>query len=318
MPRRQVAEALGSVHSTPHPPQWFTSAVVFRHVPEQFVSPPGHVCPHTPDTHTAPPPTAAAHDRRHIPQLLVSTRVSTSHPLFGSPSQSAKPGAHAKRHTPPEQLTVALARGAHALPHPPQLATEVRTSTSHPVVALPSQFPKPGAHANAHTPDAQEPTAFAGVGQTLPQRPQLAPVARLDSQPLRESPSQSPSPAEHTGIMQVPLWHVLRPPGSEHIRPHTPQWFASVCVSTSHPLEARPSQLSRPVVHVKPQEPSVHNGVEPGYVEQVRSHAPQFITSRLRSVHPLPQSVSPVAQTGVQAPAEHTSPGGHIRLQPPQ
>src|SRR5690242_4799298 len=61
------------------------------------------------------------------PQLFASVRVSTSQPFAGSPSQSAKPGLHAKPHAPAVHVATALATVAvHATPQPPQFAVSSR------------------------------------------------------------------------------------------------------------------------------------------------------------------------------------------------
>ena len=114
---------------------------------------------------------------------------------------------------------------------------------------------------------------------SLLQRPQLVvDDVRFVSHPLRTSPSQSPRPPEQTGTTHIPLWQALTPPGIVQRRSQAPQWFTSARVSISHPLEALPSQLSKPAMHMKPQEPFTHMGVDPGDTAHARPHAPQCIT----------------------------------------
>ena len=91
----------------------------------------------------APPAAAQA------PQLA-GVVSSVSHPFFGFPSQSACVGSvHTTwEQTPPTQCSIAPPAVLQAfwLPHPPQLLTSVRMSTSHPSDATWLQSMKPAVH----------------------------------------------------------------------------------------------------------------------------------------------------------------------------
>ena len=110
----------------------------------------------------------------HAPQLALSVRVSTSQPLAGSRSQSAKPAAHAATpQLPPAH--VALAWGsAHARPHAPQLASLVCRLVSQPSLAVPLQSPAPALQrTTVHAPAAQPLAATPASAQTVSHPPQF-------------------------------------------------------------------------------------------------------------------------------------------------
>ncbi len=81
--------ALGSAQTEPHAPQLVgSSAVLAQKAVEaepQVARGAAQVAPQTPPEHTAP----AAQAVRHAPQLALSVRWSTSHPLLATLSQSA-------------------------------------------------------------------------------------------------------------------------------------------------------------------------------------------------------------------------------------
>jgi hypothetical protein len=106
------------------------------------------------------------HDMPHAPQFVRSFERFTSQPLLALPSQSAKPSAHRYSQVLLAQVAVALARAAHGRPHPPQCCGVLVTVTSHPLLALPSQSPKPAAQTTPHAP-AEHVAALAllGTGQ---------------------------------------------------------------------------------------------------------------------------------------------------------
>ena len=47
----------------------------------------------------------------------------------------------------------------------------------------------------------------------------------------------------------LPPLHAVSAPGSEHAAPQPPQLVTDVVVSTSHPLDATPSQSANPDAH---------------------------------------------------------------------
>ncbi len=143
-------------------------------MPSQLAKPALHApMPHTP-AEQVDVPLAAEQTLPQRPQLPVLVRVSTSQPLRGLPSQSAKPVLQVKPHAPDEQNTDALARAAQVRPQPPQCCTLVLVFTSQPLDRLPSQSPEPAAQVPiAQRPATQTRDPEGGVGQELLHRPQL-------------------------------------------------------------------------------------------------------------------------------------------------
>ena len=181
------------------------------------------------------------------PQLALSVRVSTSQPLAGLPSQSAKPVAHAPTvHAPTRQIAIALG-SAQARPHAPQWAGLTVSSASQPLVARPSQSPKPAAQRDGvHIPPAQPCPATLASAQTVPHAPQLVgSMAALAQNAVPAVPQVASgaaqvaphTPAEHT-------WPAAQP------TPQAPQWALLVRVSTSQPLLATWSQSAKPASQV--------------------------------------------------------------------
>jgi hypothetical protein len=142
--------------------------------PSQLAKPALHApMPHTP-AEQVEVPLAVEQALPQRPQLPVLLRVSTSQPLRGLPSQSAKPASQVNPHAPEEQNTEAFARAAQARPQPPQCRTLVLVFTSQPLPRLPSQSPVPAAQVPmAQTPATQIRDPEGGTGQELVQRPQL-------------------------------------------------------------------------------------------------------------------------------------------------
>ncbi len=134
---------------------------------------------------------AAAQARPQAPQSERLVRVSTSQPLAGLPSQSAKPALQeATRQAPATQAGVALA-GRHTLPQAPQLVALVVTLVSQPLPRAPSQSAKPDAQVMRQTPAAHEGAPLVLL-HTVGQAPQCrGSVPRFTSQPLEGLPSQS-------------------------------------------------------------------------------------------------------------------------------
>jgi hypothetical protein len=170
-PAAHVAEALApAAQALPHRPQLATSLLVSAHVPlvVQSVWPVAHEVPHAPPLQTCP----VGHAWPHAPQSVRLVAVLVSQPVVGSPSQSAKPVAHAVRaHTPALHAPVAWA-GAHAWPHAPHAARLVRRSVSQPLPAAPSQSPKPGSQLAMHALATHEASRCGPVGHARPHAPQ--------------------------------------------------------------------------------------------------------------------------------------------------
>jgi hypothetical protein len=99
------------------------------------------------------------------PQLVLALSAA-SQPLLALPSQSPKPSAHRYAQVLSAQVAVALARAAQGRPQAPQCCGELVTVTSQPLLALPSQSPKPAAHTNPHAPPEHVAAlALLGTGQ---------------------------------------------------------------------------------------------------------------------------------------------------------
>src|SRR5437016_4825382 len=92
-----------------------------------------------------------------------------------------------------------------AAPQPPQLPGPLLVSTSQPSPwRSPLQSPKPGAHGLVQAPAVQVTAVTWLLEQATLQPPQLSgSTAKLVSQPLLASPSQSPKPFWQT-IWQAP------------------------------------------------------------------------------------------------------------------
>ena len=157
------------------------------------------VAPHAPAEQTWPAPQVVP----QAPQLVLSLRVSTSQPLAGSWSQSAKPEAHAATaHAPPAH--VALAWGsAHVQPQAPQLASLVRRLVSQPSLAVPLQSPAPALQrTTVHAPAAQPLAATPGSAQAVPHWPQFvgsfAVLAQKADGAVPQVASGAPQLAPHT------------------------------------------------------------------------------------------------------------------------
>jgi hypothetical protein len=155
-----------------------------------------------------------------------------------------KPSSQVMTHALASQLTLPLEGALHTRPQAPQCITERVRSVSHPLAAIPSQSPRPVAHAKAHVPERHTAVAPGAAGHTRPHAPQfITSLARGVSQPLRPLPSQLPKLAAHT-IVQVPALHpAVALVAAAQRRLHIPQWSGLVLRSTSHPSLTTPLQL---------------------------------------------------------------------------
>jgi hypothetical protein len=112
----------------------------------------------------------AEHVTPQPPQLPLMLRL-VSQPFAEFPSQFPQPALHEPMsHEPEPHVAVALAR-EHPTPQPPQFASEL-SGDSQPLLALPSQLPKPPLHANWQLEPEHEMLALARAGHALPQPPQ--------------------------------------------------------------------------------------------------------------------------------------------------
>ena len=176
LPAAHVARPfIGTVHARSQAPQCCTSVCAST----QLIAHRVLAIPLHPLTHAYCPPASwqsgdgSMHRVPHRPQLPGEPR-SASHPLPGFPSQSAKPALQVKPQVPIAHVGVAFAGVAHARAHIPQCATVVRVSTSHPLLASPSQSANPVLHVNPHAPIAQVAVAFARAGHASHRAPQVA------------------------------------------------------------------------------------------------------------------------------------------------
>jgi hypothetical protein len=238
-----LAAAPASAHSVAQAPQFVGSFAGLAQkaigAAPQVASGAAQVAPQTPPEHTCP----AAQAVPQAPQLALSVRVSTSQPLAGLASQSAKPVAQASTaHAPTAQVAVALGR-AQNRPQDPQLAALVVTSVSQPLLARPSQSPKPAAQrAGVHIPPAQPWAATWASAQTIPHAPQfvgsMAVLAQKAVGAVPQVASGAAQVAPHTPPEQTC-------PAAQLV-PQAPQLAVVVRVSTSQPLLATWSQSAKP------------------------------------------------------------------------
>ena len=239
-----------------------------------------------------------------LPQLYMLEKIparSISHPLLGSPSQSAQSFAQVSvyPHTPSVQVASPLpwfvSGTGQTLPQLPQFFTSLLTSDSQPLQGSLSQSSKSFAQVDAspHTPSVQvgAPVPNWPVGQTLPQLPQLLTLLfTSNSHPLLGSPSQSAKPVAQVSVCpHTPLVQVAKPvpnwleSGTGQTFPQLPQFLTSVFrlfTSTSHPLAFFWSQSSHPRLHFVPHFPFLHvRSLWGGARGHLCLHFPQLSTS---------------------------------------
>jgi hypothetical protein len=325
VPQTLAEQTVPAAQAIPHPPQLALSlrrstSQPLAALPSQSRKPRAQVA-------TAQAPAAqvevalgSAQVRPQAPQLVTLVWVSSSQPLAGLPSQSAKPAAQRTTvQTPPAQPLAATLASAHTAPHAPQLAGSMAVLAQKAVGPAP-QVLSGEAQAVPHIPaEHTRPAA-----QAVPQPPQLALSLRVStSQPLAALPSQSRKPVAQAAIAQAPAAQVEVALGSAQTRPHAPQLTALVWVSTSQPLAAVPSQSAKPVaqrttVQALPAQPLVATLASAHTVP----HAPQWAGSitvlAQKAVGPAPQARSGEAQVVPHTPAEHTRPAAQAAPQPPQ
>ena len=200
----------------------------------------------------------AGHVVPQVPQCIVLTRTSTSHPLVGLPSQSPKPWSHAITvQVPAEHAPVPLA-GVHSFIQRPQWVRSLRVSTSQPLAALASQSAKPASHVNPQVPPVQVGLAFAGRGHMRPQPPQFVRSSSvLVSQPLATVPSQSREAPVHSPMRHIPISQRGAAFGVAQTVPQVPQLATLARVSTHPPAQqASPGpqrvESVQPVTHTLP------------------------------------------------------------------
>jgi hypothetical protein len=299
-----------AAHARPHIPQFATSVMRLRHVPEHVVCPVGHAATHTPFVQVCP----AAQGLSQRPQCAVEVLVLVSQPLLKLPSHSPKPVLHVPAQRPAEHVTVELAGIGQTDPHAPQLFVSfVRLRHT------PEQSVCPAAHVSVHAPPVQT----CPVGQALPQRPQWAvSVAVLVQVPLQLSgvdPAQAQVPeASHTppaGEAQVPdvrgvALHAVPVP-AQTVVPVVAQVLVPMDVQLAPIVRQVPPQLVCPEGHAPPAHRlAAQDALPPTGAVQRLLHAPQLAVSFVVSVsQPFvgsrSQSPRPAALVKPQRPAEH-------------
>jgi hypothetical protein len=138
--------------------------------------------------------------------------------------------------------------------------------------------------------------ALAGLHET-PQPPQLLKVFSWVSQPLVGLPSQSPYPALHEAIWQVPVEQVPVALAGLHETPQPPQLLV-VFSGVSHPLFGLPSQSPYPAAQVGTHTPLVQV-VVPWLFVQAGPDGEEVLPQvhfPLLQVSPLPQAFPQLPQ----------------------
>jgi hypothetical protein len=243
-PPGQVSVAFARLHTAPQPPQLLRVVVLvsqpFAGFPSQLAKPAAHTGRHVPAGQLVVP-FAFVQAAPHAPQFVV-VLSDASHPFETWVSQLPKPVLHTMLQAPSEQLAVPFAE-LHAWPHAPQSATVELVFVSQPFVGSESQLPHGAVQVpRVHTPETHDSDAFARL-HTAPQPPQLARlVFRFVSQPSAELPLQSPRPALQLEMPQTPATQFAVPPVDGQTLPQVEQFDTLVCVFTSQPLDATPSQ----------------------------------------------------------------------------
>jgi hypothetical protein len=312
VPAEQVGVALVVEHAAPQPPQCPTVVFVFVSqplfwLPSQLPKPVVQV----PSVHVPVEQDSAAlarsHTTPHAPQFEL-VRMFVSQPLFGLPSQLAKPAAHVGTQAPAVQVVVPFAL-LQVVPHAPQFDVLVDRFASQPFDAWPSQLPKPVLHVpRTHPPPEQAAPAFANE-HALPQLPQsVTEVFVLVSHPFDAMPSQLPNPAVQVGT-QAPVVQTVVPWAFVQALLQAPQSERLVLVFVSQPFAGLLSQLPKPALHV----PSVQvpaTQLSDAFARlQATPHPPQSDRVLMFLSQPFPglpsQLAKPEEHTGAHAPDTH-------------
>jgi hypothetical protein len=282
---------LAAVQTVVQEPQWFTSLVVAASQPSatlllQLPQPAAHAMEQAPAAQAAEPWTVEQ-AAPQAPQFVTLVSVLVSQPLAWLPSQLPHPALQVDtRHDPLPQDSVAFGR-LQTVPHVPQFVFVFRL-VSHPSLYRPLQ----SAYARLQSPMAHAEATQAGVPlatwHALPHVLQLVTlVVRLVSQPLLESPSQSPRPAPQAEIPHTPSTQLGVPPEALQMCPHVAQLFTSTFVLVSQPFVSSASQFANPALQVMPHCEFAHAGV-PFVLLQTVPHAPQLeVSVDVSASHPV-------------------------------
>jgi hypothetical protein len=201
MPATQEGVAFAGRHALPQRPQCVVDEARSAHMPGGHnVSVPQSLS-HTPERQTIP----SAQRVPQAPQCCGEVPSSASQPLASIASQLPRPSVHAATTQRPALHAAVAPMREHAVPHAPQCMADVVRSVSQPLLASPSQSPRPVGHAPAQRPSVHN----MPMGQVRPHAPQLRGSAAMrTSQPVRALRSQSAVTPEmhvntHTRSRQV-------------------------------------------------------------------------------------------------------------------
>jgi hypothetical protein len=294
-----AAFAVCRTHETPQPPQFdrsvWGSTQVLLHTARGAVQ----TSRHEPAKQIA----FDAQARPQAPQFARSLVRFRSQPSLALLLQSAKPVLHVPRaQVPLAQVAAALAK-AQTRPQAPQFRTSVVLFTSQPLVALPSQLPKPMLQATPQAPAVHDGDALARAGHWVPQAPQFAVLVLVfTSQPFIAMLSQFAVPAGQT-TEQAPDWHrAVAPPPAVQALPQVMQLAVSVARLASQPLAGSRSQSPKPALQLATPQVAIEQLAVPLAAVHRRPQAPQFAASDWGFTQAPPQHDSPVPQRRPQAP----------------
>lgn len=233
-PATHAPVAAGGAHAASHAPQWSSSLVRSAQSVPHAVRPIAQVfwhatpAPEGPQTGVVPP-----HAAPHAPQS-VEIVSGVSQPSLIPPPQSPYPASQLGTHVPVAQLAVAWSKGPHAVPQVPQSAS-VSSGVSHPSATIPLQSPHPASQPSAtHAPISHSSPA-RGTSHTSPHARQSVSDPRGTSQPSFATPLQSPRPALHATISQVPVAQDSVASGRLQATPQAPQ-LVGLVRSVSQPF----------------------------------------------------------------------------------
>jgi hypothetical protein len=291
----------------PQRPQWAAAVPVSTSQPVVAVASqsPKPVSQRSAQTESAQAPVAwspPAQRVPHAPQFVASVRTSTSQPVAGLASQSAKRVAsvHRTAQRPASQRASPLAPVAQTFPQAPQLRASVIVSTQAPAQMAPPQ----GSAVQAMRPST---VAQAGVGAAhrVVQAPQRSGVVSEASHPFEASPSQSPKPGRHAKPHAPAVQVGIALAGVGQALSQRPQWATEVATRTHDP-----AQLVSPAAHESRHAPAEHTwpaGHARPQAEQLRT-SERTSTSQPLGMRPS-QSARPTLQLGTQRPAAHDESG---------
>jgi hypothetical protein len=282
-PALQLGVPFVALQASPHPPQLPTEVLMLVSqplavLPSQSPNPGLQLMPQVPLLQLGVPP-LEEHTVVQMPQWFGSFLRSASQPSETSALQLEKPDKQVMPQAPAVQLAVPWFV-LHAVVQLEQWVESVLRLTSQPLLASPSQLPKPDVQVMPHTPAAHVEVPFDEL-HTFPHALQFAGlVLRFASQPLVTRPSQLPNPVLQV-IEQTPAVQAGAPLVEPQAVVQLLQCRGSVLRSVSQPLAVWASQLPQPEKHAMLQVPVAHVGV-PWVLLQTVAQVPQWVVSALR------------------------------------